>query len=84
MANHPSILAWRIPQTVCKGKKIRHRDELCRSEGLQYATKKEQRAISNSSSKNEATGPKQKQCSVVDVLHLMVKVKSDPVKNNVA
>ena len=28
--------------------------------GVQYATEEEQRAITNSSRKNEATGPKQK------------------------
>ena len=38
-----------------------------RYEGVQYVTGKEQRAITNSSRKNEETGPKQKQCSVVYV-----------------
>ena len=33
-------------------------DELPRSEGVQYATGEEQRAVTNSSSKNEAAGPK--------------------------
>ena len=33
-------------------------DELPRLEGVQYATGEEQRAITNSSRKNEATGPK--------------------------
>ena len=37
------------------------------SEGVQYATGEKQRAITNSSRKNEAVGPKQKQCSIVDV-----------------
>ena len=32
-----------------------------------HMTGEEQRAIMNSSRKNEAAGPKQKQCSVVDV-----------------
>ena len=35
-------------------------DELCRSEGFQYATGEEWRAITNSSRKNEMAGPKQK------------------------
>ena len=35
-------------------------DELPRSEGLQYTNREEQRAITNSSSKNEAAGPEQK------------------------
>ena len=38
-----------------------------RSEGVQYATGEEQKAIINSSSKNEVSGPKQKQHSPVDV-----------------
>ena len=41
-----------------------------RSEGVQYDTgqkQDEQRAITNSSRKNEETGPKQKRRSVVDV-----------------
>ena len=42
-------------------------DELPRLEGIQYATGEEQRAIMNSSRKNETFGIKQKQCSVVDV-----------------
>ena len=37
------------------------------SEGVQYATGEWQRAITNSSRKNEVAGPKQKRCSVVDV-----------------
>ena len=39
-------------------------DEPLRLVGVQYATEEEWR---NSSRKNEATGLKQKQCSVVDV-----------------
>ena len=42
-------------------------DELPRLEGIQYATGEEQRAIMNSSRKNEVAGSKQKQCSVVDM-----------------
>ena len=42
-------------------------NESPRSEGVQYATGVKWRAIMNSSRKNEVTGPKQKQCSVVDV-----------------
>ena len=37
------------------------------SEDVQYATGEEWRAITNSSRKNEVVGPKQKQCSVVNV-----------------
>ena len=42
-------------------------DEPPRPEGIQYATGEEPRTITNSSRKNGATGPKQKQCSVTDV-----------------
>ena len=42
-------------------------DEPLRLEGVQYATRGEWRAITNSSRKNEAAGPKWKQCLVVDV-----------------
>ena len=38
-----------------------------RWEGVQYATGKEQRIITNSSRKNGVAGPKQKQHSVVDM-----------------
>ena len=42
-------------------------DEPLRSEGVQYATGEEWRAITNSSSKNEVTGPKREdtQCRYV-------------------
>jgi hypothetical protein len=52
-------------------------NESPRSEGVQYATGEKWRAITKSSRKNEAAGPKQKQCSVVDV-------SDDSVKNNTA
>ena len=38
-----------------------------RLEGVQYITREEQRAVTNSSRKNEGAGPKQKLCSVVGV-----------------
>ena len=38
-------------------------DEPPRSEDVQDTTGEEQRSITNSSRKNEAAGPKQKQCS---------------------
>ena len=43
------------------------KDESPRSDGVQYAAGEEQRTTTKSSRNNEATGPKQKQCSVVDV-----------------
>ena len=42
-------------------------DKPPRLEGVQYATGEGQRAIGNSSRKNEVAGPKRNQCSVVDV-----------------
>ena len=42
-------------------------DEPPKLEGIQYDTGEEWRAVTNSSSKNEATGPKQEWCSGVDV-----------------
>ena len=42
-------------------------DELPRSEGVQYATGEECRRITNSPRTNEAAGPKQVGCSVVDM-----------------
>ena len=41
-------------------------DEPPRLEGVQSATGEEWRTASSRSRKNEAAGPKQKQCSVVD------------------
>ena len=42
-------------------------DEPPRSEGIQCAAGEEQRAIMNSSRKNEDTEPKRKQCPIMDV-----------------
>ena len=42
-------------------------DEPPRLKGVQYATGEDQKAITNSSRKNEADGPTQKQCLFVDV-----------------
>ena len=42
-------------------------DKPLRLEGVQYATGEEQRAITNSSRKNEATRPKRKPRSVADM-----------------
>ena len=51
-----------------KGQKdLTPQDESPRSEGVQYAPGEEQRTTPNSPRKNEAAGPKWKQCLVVDV-----------------
>ena len=57
-------------------------DEPPRSEGIQYATGEEQKAIKNSSSKNEAAGPNSNNIQVW--MCLVVKVKPSAVKNNIA
>ena len=67
MANHFSILALRTPWTVWKGKRYDTKDEPSRSEGAQYASGEEWRAITNSSRKKDEVEPKQKHCSVVHV-----------------
>ena len=50
-------------------------DEPLRLEVLQYATREEWRAITNSSRKKEAAGPKWKQHSVVDMFGGEIKVQ---------
>ena len=49
---------------------------------FQYATGKEQRAITNSSRKNEVAGQKRSDTQLW--MCLVVRVKSDAVKNNIA
>ena len=89
MANHSSILASKTPWIVWKGKKTNKQtkknnvileEEPLRSAGVQYATVEEQRTITNSCRKNKEAGSKQKQ----HWLCLVVKVKSDAVKSNIA
>ena len=85
MATHSCILAMRNPSTVWKGKNMTLEDEhppaYPRSESIQYITQGEWRAITNSSRKNEVTGPKQKWPQLW--ICLVVKIKSDAVKNNI-
>ena len=64
MATHSSFLAVKTPWTVLKGKTVWHQKM---SPPGQYATREEQRPITNSSRKNVAAGPEQKWHSVVDV-----------------
>ena len=52
------------------------------SEGVQYAIGEKQRAVTNSSRKNEVVGPKQNDVELW--MHLVVKVKSEASKNNIA
>ena len=53
-----------------------------RSEGVEYATGEEWRAITKISRKNEAAGPKQNDAQLW--MCLMMKIESDVVKNNFA
>jgi len=55
------------------------KDELPRSVGVQYATGEERRS---SSRRNAEAEPKQKSAQLW--MYLMVKVKSDALKNNIA
>ena len=77
MANHFSILAFRTPGRVGKGKKIGH---LKMNSPGRWVPNGEQWKIN--SSKNEETEPKQKQHSVV--VGLVKEVKSNAIKNNTA
>ena len=76
MANHSSACHEHPMSSMKKQKDMTPEDEPPRSEGVQCATEEDQRAITNSSRKNEATGPKWKQCSVVDVTGSKTKVQS--------
>ena len=54
MANHSSIFVVRTTRTVCKDKNMTLEHKSCRSEGVQDATGKKQRMVTNSARKNEA------------------------------
>ena len=54
-------------KSMKRQKNMINEDELPRLEGVQCATGEEQRAITNSSRKNEAVGTKQERHPVVDV-----------------
>ena len=79
MANHFSILTLRTPWTYEKAKDRTLRDELPRSVVAQYTTGEEQRSDSR---KNKEMETKQKQHPVW--MWLVIEVKSDAIKNNVA
>ena len=79
MVNYCSIQARRTLWILWKGKKIWHQKR--RLEGVQYTTEEEWRAITKSSRKNEVAG---KSWNVTQLLmYLVVKIKSDTVKNNI-
>ena len=66
MANHSSILAKRPHEKYKKAKRYDTRRWAPRSD-IQYATREEWKAITNSSKKNEEAEPKWKRHSPVDV-----------------
>ena len=60
MANQFSILAEKFMNSMKRQKYMTLEDDSARSEGVQYATGEKWKAITNSSRKNEETGPKRK------------------------
>ena len=67
MTNYSSCCLKNPTNSIKRQKDMTPKDELPRLEGVQYATGEEQRAITDSSRKNEVAGPKWKWLSVVDV-----------------
>ena len=67
MATNSRNLAWRTSWTAWKGKIYEAWRWAPRLEGIQYATRVEHKAITNSSRKNEVAGPKWKWCLAVNV-----------------
>ena len=63
MATTPVFLPRKPHKQYEKAKRY----ESSRLEDVQYATREEQRVVTNSSRKKDAPGPKQKQSPVVDV-----------------
>ena len=78
MATHSSILTRRTPWTVWKGKRYDNRNELAWLEGVQYATGEERRnSFKKSKEAQSEHDSKLRMC-------LLVKVKSDAIKNYIA
>ena len=70
------------PINVWKGEKdMTLKDELLRMVGAKYVTREEWR---NNSRKNEETEPKQKKKKIQLWMWLVMEVKSNAVKNNIA
>ena len=71
-----------LMDSMNRQKYMTQEDEPPKSEGVQYSTGEKQREIVNSSKKNEAKGQ-----SIIDTrlwMCLILKVKIDAVKNNIA
>ena len=82
MWSNPVFLSGESQEQYEKEKDMTPEDELPRSEGVQYATGRKWREITNSFRKNEVAGRKQKQHSVVDVSG--DESKSSAAKNSIA
>ena len=67
MANHSSIHVQEPHEQYEKTKRYDTGRWALRSEGVYCATREKHGTTTHSPRKNEAAGPKQKQCSVVDV-----------------
>ena len=80
MANHSSILAKNLMNSIKRQKDIPLKDEALKLEGVQYATEEEQRAITNTSGKKKWLG--QSRSHALLWICLGVKIKSDALKNN--
>ena len=66
----------------CIKKDMTPKDDSHRFESVQYATGEDQRRTTNNPRKNEVAGPKQIPLSVW--VRLVMEVKSDAAKNNIA
>ena len=67
MWSNPVFLSGESQEQYEKEKDMTLEDELPRSEGVQYATGRKWREITNSFRKNEVAGRKQKRHSIVSV-----------------
>ena len=80
--NHSRILAGKPHEEFQRTKNLTPEDEPPRSEDVHYAMGEKWRAITNSSRKNEVAGQRGNDARLW--MSLVVKVKSEVVKNNMA
>ena len=83
MATHSTVFLPREPQNYMKRQKdMTPEDEPPRSEGVHHATGEERRTVTNSSRRKEASGQSGNDAQLW--MCLVMKIKSDAVKNNTA
>ena len=82
MATTPVFSQQEPMNSMIRKKYITLEDEPARSEGVQCATGEEWKTITNSSRKNEVTG--QSKNDAQWWMDLVLKVKSNAIKNNIA